>query len=45
MGKSGVTSKKYVKMSCLQLVSAVLSVKIAVLIRKELDVSWKNNIF
>ena len=45
MGKSGVTPKKYVTIPHLELVAAVLSVTIAVLIRRKLDIEWKNEIF
>ena len=45
MGKSRVTSKKYVTIPRLELVAAVLSVKIAALIRRELDIEWKNETF
>ena len=38
MPKSRVTPKKYVTIPCLELVAAVLSVKIAALIRMELDI-------
>ena len=38
MGKSRVTSKKYVTIPHLELVAAVLSLKIAALIRRELDI-------
>ena len=42
MRKSRVTSKKYVTIPHLELVAAVLSLKIAALIRRELDIEWKN---
>ena len=42
MGKSRVTPKKYVTIPHLELVAAFLSVKIAALIRAELDIKWKN---
>ena len=45
MGKSRVTPKKYVTIPYLELVAAVLSVKIAALIRRELDIEWKNETF
>ena len=45
MGKSRVTPKKYVTIPHLELVAAVLSVKIAALIRRELDIEWKNETF
>ena len=45
MGKSRVTPKKYVTIPRLELVAAVLSKKIAALIRKELDIEWKNETF
>ena len=45
MGKSRVTPKKYVTIPRLELVAAVLSVKIAALIRRELDNEWKNETF
>ena len=45
MGKSRVTPKKYVTIPRLELVAAVLSVKIAALIRRELDIEWKNETF
>ena len=45
MPKSRVTPKKYVIIPCLELVAAVLSVKIAALIRMELDIEWKNGTF
>ena len=45
MAKSRVTPKKYVTIPCLELVAAVLSVKIAALIRMELDNEWKNGTF
>ena len=47
MGKSRVTPKKYVTISRPKLVAAVLSVtkKIVALIRRELDVEWKNETF
>ena len=38
VGKSRLTPKKYVAIPCLELVAAVLSVMIAALIRKELDI-------
>ena len=43
--KSRVTPKKYVTIPRLELVAAVLSVKIAALIRRELDIEWKNETF
>ena len=45
MGKSRVTPKKYVTLPHLELVAVVLSVKIAALIRRELDIEWKNETF
>ena len=45
MEKSRVTPKKYVTIPRLELVAAVLSVKIAALIRRELDIEWKNETF
>ena len=45
MGKSRVTPKKYVTIPRLELVAAVLIVKIAALIRRELDIEWKNDTF
>ena len=45
MRKSRVTPKKYVTISRLKLVVAVLSMKIATLIRRELDIEWKNETF
>ena len=42
MRKSRVTSKNYVTIPRLELVAAVLSLKIAALIRRELDIEWKN---
>ena len=45
MEKSRVTPKKYVTIPRLELVPAVLSVKIAALIRRELDIQWKNETF
>ena len=47
MGKSRVTPKKYVTISRPKLVAAVLSVtkKIVALIRRELDIEWKNETF
>ena len=47
MGKSRVTPKKYVTISGPKLVAAVLSVtkKIVALIRRELDIEWKNETF
>ena len=45
MGKSRVTLKKYVTLPCLELVAAVLSVKIAALIRRKLDIEWKDENF
>ena len=44
MGKSRVT-KKYATIPCQELVTAVLSVKIAVLIRRELGTEWNNETF
>ena len=41
MPKSRVTPKKYVTIPCLELVAAVLSVKIAALIRMELDLNGR----
>ena len=41
MEKSEVTPKKCVTIPRLELVGAVLSVKIAALIRMELDIEWK----
>ena len=38
VGKSRVAPKKYVAIPCLKLVAAVLSVTIAALIRRELDI-------
>ena len=45
MRKSTVTPKKYVTIPHLELVAAVLSVKITALIRRKLDIEWKNKIF
>ena len=45
MGKSRVAPKKYVTIPHLELVAAVLSVKILALIRRELDTEWKNETF
>ena len=45
IGKSRVTPKKNVTIPRLELVAAVLSVKIAALIRRELDIEWKNETF
>ena len=45
MPKSRVTPKKYVTIPCLELMAAALSVKIAALIRMELDTEWKNETF
>ena len=47
MGKSRVTPKKYVTILRPKLVAAVLSVtkKIVALIRRELDIEWKNETF
>ena len=45
MGKSRVTPKKYVTIPRPELIAAVLSVKIAALIRRELDIEWKNETF
>ena len=45
MGKSRVTPKKYVTIPHLELVAAVLSVKIAALTGRELDIEWKNETF
>ena len=45
MVKSRVTPKKYVTIPYLELVAAVLSVKIAALIRRELDIEWKDETF
>ena len=45
MGKSRVTSKKYVTIPCLELVAAVLSVEIAAQIKRELDTEFKNETF
>ena len=45
MGKSRVTPKKYVTIPRLELVAAVLSVKIEVLIRRKLYIEWKNETF
>ena len=45
MGKSRVIPKKYVTILHLELVASVLSVKIAALIRRELDIEWKNETF
>ena len=42
MGKSRVTPKKYVTIPCPEFIAAVLSVKIAALIRKELDI-WTDS--
>ena len=41
MGKSRVTPKKYVTIPHLELVAAVLSVKIAALIRRQLDMNGR----
>ena len=45
MGRSRVTPKKHMTIPRLKLVAAVLSVKIAALIRKELDIEWKSRPF
>ena len=45
IGKSRVTPKEYVTIPHLELVAAVLSVRIAALTRRELDIEWKNEIF
>ena len=45
MGKSRVTPKKYATIPRLELVAAVLSVKIAALIRREIDIECKNETF
>ena len=45
MGKSRVTPKKYVTLPCLELVATVLSVKLAALIRRELEIERKNEPF
>ena len=45
MGKSRVTPKKYVTIPRLELVAAVLSMKIADLIIRELNIEWKNETF
>ena len=45
MGKSRVTPKKYVTIPRLELVAAVLSVKIAALTGRELDIEWENETF
>ena len=45
MRKSRVAPKKYVTIPHLELVAAVLSVKILALIRRELDTEWKNETF
>ena len=45
MGKSSVTPKKYLTIPRQELVAAVLSVKIAAPIRRELDIEWKNETF
>ena len=45
MEKSRVTPKKYVTIPRLELVAAVLSVKIAALTGRELDIEWKNETF
>ena len=45
MGKSRATPKKYVTIPRLELVAAVLSMKIAALIRRELNTEWKNETF
>ena len=45
MGKSRVTPKKYVTIPRLELVAAVLSVKISARIRRKLDIEWKNETF
>ena len=45
MGQSRVIPKKYVTILHLELVASVLSVKIAALIRRELDIEWKNETF
>ena len=45
MGKSRVTPKKYVTIPRPELVAVVLSVKIAALIRRELEIEWKNETF
>ena len=45
IGKSRVTPKKYVTIPRLELVAAVLSVKISARIKRELDIEWKNETF
>ena len=40
-----MTPKVYVDIPRLELVATVLSVKIAALIRRELDIEWKNETF
>ena len=45
MGKPRLTPKKYMAIPCLELVGTVLSVKIAALIRRELEIDWKIETF
>ena len=45
MQKSRVTPKKYVTIPRRELVAAVLSMKIAALLRRQLDNEWKNETF
>ena len=45
MGKSRLTPEKYVTIPCLGLVAAILSVKIAALIKRKLDMEWINETF
>ena len=45
IGKSRITPKKYVTIPRLELVAAVLSVKISARIRRKLDIEWKNETF
>ena len=45
MQKSRVTPKKYVTIPRRELVAVVLSMKIAALIRTQLDIEWKNETF
>ena len=45
MGKSRATPKKYVTIPRLELVAAVLSMKIADLIIRELNIEWQNETF
>ena len=45
MGKSRVIPKKYVTIRRLKLVAAAFSLNIAALIRRKLDIKWKNETF